>query len=498
MGKIPAPRPLRLDGSRQQLAEPAPQWPAGERQAAILAEPPRKKTLSNLHTIRQQAGLVAIPRLELVVESAANQPVDQSQVYEGDLVRLGSHESNDVALADQHVSRFHCTLGRSETGWSITDNGSLNGTFVDGVRVRDADLPLPACRIRLGGSVVRVQQLTPTNVAELPDRSSFGALHGSSIAMRRLFSELERVAASDATVLIEGESGTGKELAASEIATRSPRAGEPFVIVDCSSISPTLIESELFGHAKGAFTGADRERVGAFEDANRGTIFLDEIGELPLEMQPKLLRALENLEIRRAGENRVRRIDVRVIAATNRRLEAEVNAGRFREDLFFRLSVVTIRIPPLRKRVEDIPGLIGVLLGSLNAEDGMSLFTPAVLADLERHPWRGNVRELRNYVERTVVLERADPATGRASQLPAPATGSEPAPPPAAETGELDLPFKVAKEQVISEFERRYLSNLLESAGGNISKAARQAKMDRMYLYRLLQKYELRGPSIKD
>jgi DNA-binding NtrC family response regulator len=456
---------------------------------------------AQLHTVRELARAVAIPRLELVVEREAGRAVTRTVVLDSDLIRVGSHPSNEVALDDRHVSRFHCRLSRGEAGWTLMDTGSLNGTSVDGVRTRDADLPRPVCRIALGGSVVRVRELGSENVETIPQWSSFGELYGESLAMRQLFATLDRVARSEATVLIEGDSGTGKELAATEIVRRGPRAAKPFVIVDCSAISPTLIESELFGHAKGAFTGADRLRVGAFEAADGGTVFLDEIGELPLEMQPKLLRVLESREIRRTGENEPRKVDVRVIAATNRRLESEVNRGRFREDLYYRLGVVTVRMPPLRKRISDLPLLIRMILRSLNAEDSLHLFSAEVLADMSQHDWPGNVRELRNYVERSVVLEQAAPTSERPSAYsivpppmtqPMPAGPSEPAP-------DLEKSFKLAKDEVISDFERRYLAALLDWAGGNVSKAARKAKMDRMYLYRLLQRYDLRGGStIKD
>jgi DNA-binding NtrC family response regulator len=460
-----------------------------------------QRNRSQLHTIREQARAVAIPRLELVIEREAGRTAGRTLVHEGDHIRFGSHPSNEVALSDPHVSRFHCRLSRGEAGWIIADTGSLNGTSVDGVRVRDADLPRPVCRIGLGGSVVRVRELGSEAVEELPSWSSFGELYGESLSMRQLFTTLDRVAKSEVTVLIEGESGTGKELAATEIVRRGPRADKPFVIVDCSSISPTLIESELFGHAKGAFTGADRMRVGAFEAADGGTVFLDEIGELPLEMQPKLLRVLESREIRRTGENEARKVDVRVIAATNRKLESEVNRGRFREDLYYRLGVMTLRMPPLRKRLGDLPQLIRVILRSMNAEDSIHLFTPEVLDDMSRHDWPGNVRELRNYVERSVVLEQAAPTSERPSaySIQPPPTLHQTNATPVLGGVDLERPFKVAKDEVIGEFEQRYLSALLDWAGGNISKAARKAKMDRMYLYRLLQRYDLRGGStIKD
>jgi DNA-binding NtrC family response regulator len=462
-----------------------------------MSEPEDRPTLSGTHlsTVRQLASAVAIPRLEIAVEREAGRDVERVIVLEGDVFRMGSHPSNEVVLDDRTVSRFHCQLARGDSGWAISDSGSMNGTTVNGVRVRDGDLPRPACRIQIGESVLRVRELGPAQVAEIPTWSSFGELYGESMAMRQLFGVLDRVASSEATVLIEGESGTGKELAATEIVRRGARANRPFIIVDCSAISPNLIESELFGHARGAFTGADRNRVGAFEAANGGTIFLDEIGEMPLEMQPKLLRAIEAREIRRTGENEPRKIDVRVIAATNRRLEREVNAGRFREDLYFRLGVVTVRMPPLRKRLSDIATLVQVILRSLNAEDAIHLFTPDVLDDMARYDWPGNVRELRNYVERAVVLDHAPPASERRSTtFPPEEPPTEPGlgPPP---NTDIDVPFKTAKESVINDFERTYLKALLDWAGGNVSKAARKAKMDRMYLYRLLQRYELRGGS---
>ncbi len=458
-----------------------------------------RPTLAGIHlpTVQQLAAAVAIPRLELVVEREGNREIGRALILEGDVLRIGSHPSNDVVLDDRAVSRFHCQLTRSEQGWTVSDSGSMNGTTVNGVRIRDADLPRPGCRIELGDSALRLQELGPEAIEEVPTWSSFGDLFGESMAMRQLFSVLDRVAKSESTVLIEGESGTGKELAAMEIVRRGPRAGGPFIIVDCSSISPNLIESELFGHVRGSFTGAEKSRTGAFEAANGGTIFLDEIGEMPVEMQPKLLRALEAREVRRAGENDPRKIDVRVIAATNRRLEREVNAGRFREDLYFRLGVVTVRMPPLRKRLQDIPMLIQVILRSLNAEEALHLFTPEVVDDMSRYEWPGNVRELRNYVERAVVLDHAPPASERPSGQSFGPTEAATAPgiggPPA--NSDITIPFRTAKEAVIGEFERAYLRALLDWAGGNVSKAARKAKMDRMYLYRLLQRYELRGGS---
>ncbi|HTN86249.1 MAG TPA: sigma-54-dependent Fis family transcriptional regulator, partial [Sorangium sp.] len=248
---------------------------------------------------RIKADVVAVPRLELCVEREAGKPASRTMVLDGDFIRVGSHPSNDLVLADRAVSRFHCILERVKATFRLTDVGSLNGTYIAGVRVRDADAILPECRIELGESVVRIRDADAVAETELARAASFGALQGVSVPMRRLFPILERVAKSAPDVLIEGENGTGKEVIATELVQRSARADKPLVIVDCGAISPSLIESELFGHVRGSFTGASRDRAGAFEEADGGTVFLDEIGELPLEMQPKLLRALASREVRR-------------------------------------------------------------------------------------------------------------------------------------------------------------------------------------------------------
>ncbi|MBX3234035.1 MAG: sigma 54-dependent Fis family transcriptional regulator [Labilithrix sp.] len=397
-----------------------------------------------------------------------------ARVYGDDVVRIGSHPSNELVLDDATVSRFHCRLTRENGRWRLTDSGSLNGTRLDGVRVLVAEVEREAT-LTLGDTTLR---LVPgkTHTSAPPPRDSFGALVGASPPMLRLFEIVERVAASDIDTLVLGESGTGKELVATEIIQRSARADGPLVVVDCGAISPSLVESELFGHVRGAFTGADREREGAFEAADGGTLFLDEIGELPLELQPKLLRALENREVRRVGQNRGKRVDVRVIAATNRDLEPEVNRGRFREDLYYRLAKLTVRIPPLRERLDDVPLLARAFLQALGRPRAID---DAVLADLARHDWPGNVRELRNHVERSLVLSDAS--------LPHRSGTVRRYSPEEAAT----VPFKEAKEAAIAEFEKSYLEPLLTRTGGNFSKAARDAKMDRMYLHQLAQKHGL-------
>jgi DNA-binding NtrC family response regulator len=421
---------------------------------------------------------VTIPRLELTVVKENGIPSGRVVVQDGDITRIGSHASNHLVLADPLVSRFHCCAKLEQGGWRLLDTGSLNGTRVGAVRVRDADLPLPECEVDVGNSRVRIRMLEAVGSDEVPTSASFGALHGSSLVMRKLFALVERVARSESTVLVEGESGTGKELVANEIVQRGPREDKPLVVFDCGAVSPTLVESQLFGSVRGAFTGADRDRVGAFEAAGGGTLFLDEIGELPLDMQPKLLRALEAREIRRLGETQPRKVDVRVIAATHRMLEREVNHGRFREDLYYRLSVVTIRVPPLREHLEDLPVLVRAFLRDQDAREVQKLFTPQVLSDMGRYDWPGNVRELRNYVERAVVLRTIDPQSKRE--------------PSNAKAANIEVPFTTAKDAIVEDFERAYLAELLKWSGGNISKAARKAGMDRMYLHRLLQRHGLR------
>ncbi len=428
-----------------------------------------------------------MPQLELVLEREAGHPVDRRVVLDGDVVRIGSHPSNELVLDDPRVSRFHCQLRLHPRGWRVVDSSSLNGTRLGGFTVRDADITLPSCRIELGDSAVVVQPTSSSLDTSVGSRApTFGGLYGLSSVMRRLFARIDRIAKADGDVLIEGESGTGKELIAAEIVQRSSRKDKPLIIVDCGAIARTLVESELFGHVRGAFTGADKTRLGAFEAANGGTVFLDEIGELPVEMQPKLLRALAAREIRRMGENQARTVDVRVIAATNRRLEDEINRGGFREDLYFRLGVLRIDVPPLRERPEDLPILVGAFLERLGRTDKMAEFTPAMFEDMKGHHWHGNVRELRNFVERFVVFDEREVASHATPPSQPSLTDAE------GHAQDLAVPFRQAKDRTIEEFEQAYLKALIGWAHGNVSKAARKANLDRMYLHRLLQKHGIR------
>ena len=316
--------------------------------------------------------------------------------------------------------------------------------------------------------------------------SSTRELIGASPCMQRLFAMVPRLAASDATVLIEGETGTGKSVLAERIHRAGPRAGRPWIVVDCGSIPPTLVESVLFGHERGAFTGASAARAGAFEAADGGTVFLDEIGELPAEMQPKLLRLLETKTVTRIGRVDAIPLDVRIIAATHRDLRDMVNRGQFRADLFYRLNVVRVSIPPLRERREDIE----LLFRRFHAEVAGREPAPELLADVVRRDWRGNIRELRHAVESAALLEELVPLGA------APAAAASPAAAPPAFGGHApfdpSLPFRDAKERMTLSWERWYLHELISRAGGNLSLAARQAQMDRRYLRELLRQHGIR------
>jgi transcriptional regulator with GAF, ATPase, and Fis domain len=314
--------------------------------------------------------------------------------------------------------------------------------------------------------------------------------------MRSIFGLLERIAPSDACVLLEGETGTGKDVLARSIHQQSSRKDAEFVVVDCGAISYNLIESELFGHERGAYTGAVTTRQGAFELAGKGTVFLDEVGELPLDVQPKLLRVLESGEFRRVGGNKTMRTEARIVAATKRNLREEVERGKFREDLYFRLSVVPVTVPPLRQRREDIPALVERFLDQARKrvpEAANITLSRETLAALSAHDWPGNVRELRNVLDRAIYVAAAGGERDvRLVDVPVSATalGSVPAPFPQFEPGKS---YREVRADFEADFERRYVSWLLDRHSGNISAAAREAKMDRKHLYDLARKHGLRG-----
>jgi transcriptional regulator with PAS, ATPase and Fis domain len=401
--------------------------------------------------------------------------------------RVGTAAGARLRLTDPTVSRLHCELHLTPGAVRIVDGGSTNGTYVDGVRVYDAEVG-DGAGLRLGATALRLQVGGPEVPA--PPASSaerFGDLLGRSPEMRRLYALLERAARTDVTVLVQGETGTGKELVARAIHDASPRAAGPFVAVDCGALSETLLESELFGHVKGAFTGAVADRRGVFEAAAGGTLFLDEIGELPLGSQRKLLRALEAREVRRVGSSVAAPVDVRVVAATNRHLARAVNEGAFREDLYYRLAVVEAHLPPLRARREDIAPLARHFADRFAGAPAP--LPPAFVTSLLRRGWPGNVRELRNFIERAVSLG--------ALEAPAPAPPRA-APPAAAEPVRvealvpLDLPLKAARAAWLGQFDELYARALLAKTGGNVTRAAESAGVNRRFLQRLIGRLGLR------
>jgi transcriptional regulator with GAF, ATPase, and Fis domain len=405
---------------------------------------------------------------------------------EGGVARVGSAGGNHLALADTTVSRVHCELRAQSDVIVVKDCGSTNGTFVEGVRLRDGAVKA-GTTVRVGNSAFRIEAAGAASFLPVSERTSFGELVGASLAMRRVYAVLERIAGTSATLLIEGETGTGKDVVARSLHAASPRAERPFVPVDCGAIPETLVESELFGHVRGAFSGAVSERKGVFEEAHGGTLFLDEIGEMPISVQPKLLRAIETRSIRRVGANSERPVDVRIVAATNRSLAASANAGTFREDLYYRLAVVEVTLPPLRARSEDI-ALLAPHFYSRFAGADASL--PQEFLDmLATRTWPGNVRELRNFIERSVSLGFVN------EPLPAPARAAASAIPDSAlaKIVPLHLPLKDARQAWTESFESIYVRAMLQRTGGNVTRAAELAGVNRRFMQRVMARLDLRG-----
>jgi DNA-binding NtrC family response regulator len=439
--------------------------------------------------IRVPSRGIAIPAIELVVIDG---PSRGTRVrVENGFARVGSASASDLSLADFTVSRVHCEIRVHPTAISIKDCGSTNGTYVEGVNVHDGEVR-PGAAVRVGKSVFRIESVDGGSVVPLSESDSFGLLVGASLEMRQVYAILERIAPTNATLLIEGETGTGKDVAARSLHAASPRASGPFVPVDCGAIPENLIESELFGHVRGAFSGAVNDRRGVFEEAHGGTLFLDEIGEMPLAVQSKLLRALETRSIRRVGGNVERPVDVRIVAATNRPLAVCANQGTFREDLYYRLAVVEVTLPPLRSRLEDIPLLADHFYRRFS---GSAASLPeSFMATLVRRGWPGNVRELRNFIERSVSLGSI--REGVPSLRP-----SEPPPslPSAMENiVPLHLPLKDARQAWTESFESIYVRSMLKKTGGNLTRAAELAGVNRRFMQRLLARLGIRAADVID
>ncbi len=406
---------------------------------------------------------------------------------------IGAADSNTIVhagLAPEHVQLEVMT---DDSGIRVSDR-SGGQTRLNGRTVHEGVLE-PGSTLALGDVELRLSDQSDVATV-LPSTSDhFGRARGASLPMREVFGVVEAIAPTDATVLLLGETGTGKDVLAHAIHEASRRKGGPMLPLDCGAIAPTLIEAELFGYDRGAFTGADESREGAFERARGGTLFLDEIGELPLDVQPKLLRAIDDREIRRVGGGQTITVDVRIVAATKRDLEEEVQRGRFREDLYFRLAVVPIRMPPLRERRDDIPLLIETFVDSFAERTGHTArIDPNEVHSLLAHDWPGNVRELKNTVERGLWLAATGDGVARFMLPTADNMFADAAPLEASLSFDAERSFSEHKQGWEMDFERSYLGWLMGRADGSISKAARLASMDRKHLRGLLRKHGLAKP----
>jgi DNA-binding NtrC family response regulator len=421
-----------------------------------------------------------------VVVSAGAEPekrVSLDCTHAGPLL-VGTSVSCELVLADRGVSRRHVALEVEGNSLSVRDLDSTNGTYVNGLRIREALLE-GGETLRLGEVLLRVERTSGVTPPPLPDAIAFGRVLGASREMRRLYVGCEKLARSNVPVIIEGETGTGKEVLAEALHECGPRASGPFVVFDCTMVSPNLLESELFGHEKGAFTGAVSRREGVFEQAHGGTLFLDEIGDLDLAMQPKLLRAIERSQVRRVGGSEWIRFDTRILAATRRNLDEAVEKGQFRDDLFHRLAVARIELPPLRARKGDVALLAEEFSRQLGAPP-RSLPTE-VIARWELEPWPGNARELKNAVARYLAL--GEVVGGEAEARVGTGSDSGDAREPGAALAEQwvaevlsrGLPFPAARQALLGTFERAYVERMLAAHDGNVSRAAAASGVARRY-----------------
>jgi DNA-binding NtrC family response regulator len=403
-------------------------------------------------------------------------------------VLLGQSPACELRVTDREVSRRHASFTVDRRSLRVTDLGSTNGTMVNGVRIAEA-LLTGGETVRVGSSAVAVRANERAAGGPRTAATSFGATLGASLAMRDLYPICERLAASNVPLVIEGETGTGKEVLAESIHDRSPRAGGPFVVFDCTAVPPSLVESTLFGHERGAFTGALATHQGVFEEAHGGTLLIDEIGDLDLALQAKLLRALERSEVRRLGGSKWIRVDTRVIAATRRDLDRQVQEGTFRDDLFFRLAVARIELPPLRRREGDVEVLARHFWSAIS--QSRDPLPPDFLPRYAGYPWPGNVRELHNAIARRVALGDVTADALSAHPMP-PSAGPAASPPGDSTLGDidrvlaLDLPITRARQVLNAEFDRRYVARVLERFGGNVARAAAASGIARRY-FRLLR-----------
>ena len=399
---------------------------------------------------------------------------------------IGTADDNDLVLTDDTVSRYHTELRTLGDRVQVIDHGSTNGTSVGSARFNDGSIQSGTV-LTLGKTFVKVTDGEPLEV-ELSEAEDLHGLRGKSPAMRRLMARIERVAGTDVSVLLQGETGTGKEVVSRAIHLASRRADKPLEVVDCGALMPSLVASELFGHEKGAFTGANQQYIGAFERANGGTIFLDEIGELTPDLQVRLLGVLERRRFRRVGGSKPVDVDVRVIAATHRDLRQRVNANEFRQDLYYRIAVARLDIPPLRERADDIPMLAEHFLSEMGIDEPLhQVLQLDALTTLQRYQWPGNVRELRNFVESAVAF--GGDTTVPDDTLP-PQAGEKTA---ADWAKYLDLKYRDARDSVLRDFQRVYFERLLAQHGDNVTRTAETAQLSRPHLVQILKAIGLRG-----
>ncbi|RLB46757.1 MAG: AAA family ATPase [Deltaproteobacteria bacterium] len=428
------------------------------------------------HSVRRTYATEDVEELHIISGAAVGKTIDLLD----EPVVIGSREPATLVIPDEHVSGLHCRFERTAQGVRISDLGSRNGTWLGGHRIIDAILA-PGGRIKVGSTEI---ELIIANKSRLRSKwdgdDHLGEMYGKSPAMQQAFTQIAKLFAVDAHIMVRGESGTGKELVARALHQMGARSEGPFVVVDGACLSQNLADVELFGNVRGAFTGAVNDRAGAFERAHRGTLFLDELGEIPPSVQVKLLRALDEGMVQRVGEEDWRRVDVRVIAATHQNLEKMVNDGSFRLDLYHRIATFQVALPPLRERDDDVRFIAQRMLEQFAPGDGPARATlDEALSRLAKHAWPGNVRELRNVVRRVAALGEALP-----QQMPN-TTGGGP-------TVRVDEPFHEAKESWIGAFERQYIAKLLDETGNNVSEAARRSGLSRMHLTRLIEKHGLR------
>jgi len=436
---------------------------------------------------RQKRAGAGVPRFVVTQGPSAGKTLLMTRAR----ATIGRHPTNDLVIADPRVSATHVELERRDDGRVLVrDLDTTNGTWIGVHRVFEIECG-PGALLRIGDSAIRIEIDDRAQPERGSDSIRFGGLIGSSPEMQELFATLERIAPTQLTVLAQGETGTGKEELARAIHMHSSRRTGPFVVLDAATIPSTLAESVLFGHERGSFTGADARHIGAFERAHGGTLLIDEIGELSMDLQPKLLRVLETRAISRVGGSEVIPVDFRLIAATHRDLRAEIDAHRFREDLYYRLAEARVVLPPLRARPLDIPLLAQHFLDELTTPSLPLTMTPEAIKSLQGRRWPGNVRELRNVMARAAalcvdgVISEADLA-GEGYGF----RGS------VAEREALDLAgtFAEAKARAVERFEAAYLDALLRRCGGNLSKASRQADIARNHLRALLKKRGLYDP----